>query len=370
MGLVKKDEQKKVDEKEEEVKEVKEEPEIVKRLKETEDKYLKLEKEMEKKIQQLVVEYTAKQQPLLDERKKMLCVEDGAGEKTGTPALTGFWCKALQNHPAFNDLVREWDEPVLQYLQDMQHSFVDPEDSDKGFNLKLIFAENPYFTNSTLEKEYKTEIENPYCGEQKVLGIKCTQIVWKQGKDVTVEAVAKKVKGGGAKKAKQKKEKEEARPSFFRDFFRDLYPKMELSPDAKEMAMSMQEDEAPYGGEDDDDDEEKDEETLVGQLMQFDFEAGAAVKDDLVPRAIRWYTGEACPDDDDDDDDEEGDEEEDDDDDDDDDDEDSEDDSAPKGKGKGKGKGVAKKKGKSPELKAKEAPKEEASSSDPSANLQ
>jgi nucleosome assembly protein 1-like 1 len=52
----------------------------------------------------------------------------------------------------------------------------------------------------------------------------------------------------------------------------------------------------------------------------IDFEIGEAIKDDIIPRAVTWYTGEAA--DDDDFDDEEDDEDDDDDDDDDEDDDD------------------------------------------------
>jgi len=338
MGLVKKEEAAAEAAKEEE-------PEIIKKLKAKEDEYMKLEEEFEKELQKLVLEYTAKQKPILDERCKLISQPQENGPKTGTPSCTGFWLKALKNHPSVQDLIREWDEPVLQYLQDIQYTYVDPEDSNKGFKLSLTFAENPYFTNTTLEKEYKTEMENAYCGQTKVLGITCTEVEWKDGQNVTVDK-ASKPKGGKKPKGKAKAPKEEARPSFFRDFFRDLEPGMTLPQDAKEMAMAMHEEEESDEDEEDDEDDEN-EEKLVAQLMDFDFEAGSAFKDDLVPRGVRWYTGEAAPEDEDDDEDEEEE------DDDDEDEEESDDEPAPKAKAKGK-KGKA-----SPELKAKEAPKEE-----------
>merc|ERR1719373_1354760 len=102
---------------------------------------------------------------------------------------------------------------------------------------------------------------NPYACEVEVKAIKCDTIEWQAGKDVTVEKVAKKVKGGGAKKNKQKKEKEEARPSFFRDFFRTLNPETKLPEDAKEQARAM-------ADEDDEDDDDDDDEALIQYLME------------------------------------------------------------------------------------------------------
>merc|ERR1719214_366446 len=83
-----------------------------------------------------------------------------------------------------------------------------------------------------------------------------------------------------------------------------------------------------------------DEDGVVEMIMESDLQIGEALKESIIPFAVRWYTGEAAPDDDDDDEDseeEEDDEESEDEDDDDDDDE------PPKkgGKAKAKAKGKA-----------------------------
>jgi len=346
MGLVKKDQK---DQNEAE-KDAPEDPPIVKQLKELDDKYLEVEKEMQREIQKLANKYTKLQQPLLEERKQVLVATDGDGAKTGTPALSGFWLKAMQNHPAFEDIIQEWDEPVMEFLEDMEKANLDEEDGDKGFSLTLHFAPNPYFSNTVIKKEYHTESSNPYCGEVDVKLIKCDTIEWKEGKDVTVEKVAKKVKGGGAKKAKQKgKETIQPRPSFFRDFFRNL--------DSENTKLSEEDKELMQGsmmGDPEDDDDDGD---MLEYLMDGNYEMGCALRDTVIPFAVRWYTGDAAPDmeDDDEDDESEGDL----DDDDDEDDDDSEDE-PPRG-AKGRGKGAKKKAGPktSPEMKPSEAPKEE-----------
>merc|ERR1712125_217309 len=107
------------------------------------------------------------------------------------------------------------------------------------------------------------------------------EIDWKPGKNVTVEKVSKKVKGGGAKKNKQKKEKEEPRPSIFRDFFRSMKPDMDIPDDVNL------------------------DEGIMEMLMENDHEIGCALRDQIIPFGIRWYTGEAAPEDDDDEDGEE-----------------------------------------------------------------
>merc|ERR1719329_1908400 len=54
----------------------------------------------------------------------------------------------------------------------------------------------------------------------------------------------------------------------------------------------------------DDDDDEKDEDIdveLMEQFMENDREMSHALTTNIVPYAVRWYTGEAAPEDDDDD---------------------------------------------------------------------
>merc|ERR1719414_232047 len=139
----------------------------------------------------------------------------------------------MKHHPAFEDVIQAWDEPVLEYLVDIEKNDLVEDDSDKGFKIAFKFMENPYFSNTELKKEWHTEETNPYCGEIDCTKIVATEIEWKAGRNVTVEKVQKKVKGGGAKKAKQKKEKEEARPSFFREFFRELEKGMKLTEELR-----------------------------------------------------------------------------------------------------------------------------------------
>eukprot|EP00747_Dinoflagellata_sp_TGD_P209495 gnl/TRDRNA2_/TRDRNA2_82887_c0_seq2.p1 gnl/TRDRNA2_/TRDRNA2_82887_c0~~gnl/TRDRNA2_/TRDRNA2_82887_c0_seq2.p1 ORF type:complete len:366 (+),score=147.24 gnl/TRDRNA2_/TRDRNA2_82887_c0_seq2:54-1151(+) len=309
-----------------EVKEaVEEDPPIIAALKAVDDKYLSLEREFEKEAEALQKKYTGLQQPLLDERSKKLADASGyGGEATGTPALKGFWLQAFKHHPAFEDQLEEWDEPVLEYLSDVRKEFVKDTDLSKGFKLIFVFVENPFFTNKTLWKEYHTEESSPYNGDFKCLEIKACDIEWKEGKNVTVEVVKQKVKGGGAKKAAKKaKGKEEPRDSFFRGFFRKLKAG-EALPDDVNL------DEARQLVDDDDDDE------LMGLLMENDHEIGAAIRDQLIPFAVRWYTGECAPEDDIDDDDEDDEEDDDEPDEDDEDEEDSEEEEAPKAKAKGK----------------------------------
>jgi len=301
---------------------------IVKELKALDEKYLAIEREYEKEVQELQKKYTIKQAPLLQERTSLLtAVSNGDSEevtKTGTPACKGFWLQAMKHLPAFEDQIEEWDEPVLEYLSDITKTYIDESDLNKGFKLNFHFVENPYFSNTVIWKEYHTQESSPYTCEIETSEIKAVEIDWKPGKNVTVETIKKKTKGGGAKKQKQKgKEKEEPRDSFFRNFFRNLKPDMPIPEDVNlDEARQMC-----------DDSEGEDDEAMMELLIENDYEIGCSVRDMLIPFAVRWYTGEAAPDDYDDD--GEEDEEDMDEDDEEEDDDDDDEDDHPKGKGKG-----------------------------------
>jgi nucleosome assembly protein 1-like 1 len=312
---------------------------LVKQLKELDDKVLASVKEYEDKRQELQRKWTELQKPVLEKRSKILTAGGSEDNKTGTPALKGFWLKALQNNPDVSEHIEAHDAPVLEYIKDIVAIDLDPKDSNKGFRLKFIFAENPYFTNSVLSKEIHCSESNPYADEMDVdLIIGCT-IDWKKGMDVTVAKAKAKEKKAAKGKKKSEKDKEEPRASFFRSFFRTFkkdgrLPDSMLPEDIESVAQFM---------------EGADEEDIVGVLMEHEHGAASSVRDFIIPYAVRWFTGEAKPEGDDDDD-EDGEEESDDEG--DDEEEDSESDDEPKAKGK---KGAPAKK--SPKDKAKKSPK-------------
>merc|ERR1712232_1288448 len=111
------------------------------------------------------------------------------------------------------------DAVVLAYLKDVTFALRDPLDERKGFRLEFHFAENPYFQNDMLWKEYISDEHSPYITEIDISEVQACAIEWKEGQDVTVELVSKKKKGGGAKKAAKDRPKLEPRNSFFRNFF-------------------------------------------------------------------------------------------------------------------------------------------------------
>ncbi|CAE7192676.1 NAP1 [Symbiodinium natans] len=259
---------------------------IVLELKKLDDQMLAVQKEYEKEVQKLKRQFQTQQAPFIEARDKVLSEKEGSEDPgTGTPALKGFWVQALLNHPAFEDEVESYDIPVLEFLRTIEAEDLDKEDAEKGFRLIFHFAENPYFTDSSLSQEYHMHEPNRYNGEVKVQELKGCTANWKAGQDVTMGKPAK--GSGGKKKKKSQKEKLlEPRKSFFRDFFRSLKEGDELPEDVDTQQLCMQ-----MG------DDEMEEEEMVEALLENAYDCGMALRTQIIPYAVRWYTGEAAPDD-------------------------------------------------------------------------
>lgn len=238
--------------------------------------YASIEKELRDKVSALRKEFEPKLAAVLKDRDTALTKGDQNAKST--PAIPQFWLEVLANSEEFGQEIEEYDEPVLQYLESIESGDLDPTDEDKGFVITFKFnSANPFFTNTELRKTYRTVRNNDFTDQLEIVGIESDKIEWNSGKDVTVELVAKEKSGGGAKKKKAAAAKAEARPSFFR-YFRDL--------DIDNLPSEM-------GEDDEEDEEDTDELERLQMFMQDDWERAAALKDLILPRAVRWFTGEA-----------------------------------------------------------------------------
>lgn len=200
--------------------------------------------------------------------------EDANKETSDAKGIPDFWVTALKNHDTICEIIEERDEECLKFLTNIVAK--DFEDPDTGFTLEFHFAENPFFTNTVLTKTYHLVDE-----EEIVLDkAEGCDIDWKSGQNLTVVMKKKKVKAKGGKQSKHVT-KEEPCDSFF-NFFKP-----------------------PQIPEDMEDEDEDDMDEAVEELIEQDYEIGCAIKEQVVPKAVLWYTGEAGDHDDDDDDDEE-----------------------------------------------------------------
>lgn len=264
--------------------------------------------------------------------------------------IKNFWLETLQSFRITSEIIQEYDEPILSYLEDVRVRLFDSKPF--GYVLEFFFAENPYFTNKCLTKTYelKTEVDpkDPFSFDgpdlEKAVGCK---IDWKTNKNVTVKLIKKKLKSRNKKLPPKIVTKEEKQDSFF-NFFdtpgakaKSTTPKSPVSSSAEESGKNKQV-ALKNKHEDDDHDEEEGEDDEELYLIA-DFEIGQYLKEKIIPKAILYYTGEGVDDefddydeddeDEEDDDEENDDENDDDEDDDDDEEEDDEDDHGKKGKG-------------------------------------
>jgi len=203
-------------------------------------------------------------EPSKDEDSDVDVVTNGVdkidlGMDENTKGIPKFWMYTLKNanDEALLGMVEPHDEPVLEYLTDITVTLNQPKNN--GFTLHFLFSENPYFTNTVLDKMYKLredlDPESPLEFDGPEI-IDCTgcPIEWKEGKDVT-KMLVKEVKAD----------------SFFNFFSPPIIP------NGKEMDMT---------------DEDR-------SILARDFDVGFAIKEKIIPRAVLYFTGEAFDDDDD-----------------------------------------------------------------------
>jgi hypothetical protein len=297
----------------------------VKALKKLQFESLKVEAEFFRRMNELEREYQMKYDPLFDKRRTILIgelepttedcdwpedLETGADGETkalvnnegghketdklisdgdkganatdgtvkDTPAgIPDFWLTIFQNVPLLGENKEDCDDEVLRSLQDIKCQ-INPPDSRPGYFLEFYFAPNDFFTNSVLRKDYYVRFDPPstdpfsFEGPEIVESKGCT-INWKPGKNVTVKTVKKTMrhKNRGEKKTISKTVKTN---SFF-NFF-----------DPPKGCI----DNLPEEADDQDDDVEIE--------LQADFELGQFFREQIIPRAVLFYTGEAVEDDD------------------------------------------------------------------------
>lgn len=276
-------------------------------LENLQQEYETLEEKMEEEMKALEEKYRKLYAPILDQRRAIVNGEAEAPDNQtpeGKQALASlpdvpagipeFWATALSNHPELEERITDKDKEVLAYLTDVSAEDVLDEDGDEiGFKIIFKFRENPFLTDSELKMVYHITENDGYMSVSDIEGC---DIHWCPDKDVTVKKMRKKPKPGS--KNKQPQTKLEPVDSFFRWF-----------TDAPEVPENMP--------EDDDDDDIDDMEELRDQVENH-MRAGEVLREDVIPTAVKWFTGEALfnmEDDEDDEDDDEFDEDDDEDDD-------------------------------------------------------
>ncbi|KAL6747046.1 hypothetical protein V8C86DRAFT_2922589 [Haematococcus lacustris] len=248
-------------------------PVLVKRrveaLQELQGKHEELSGEFRKELALLEAKYERLYAPLYAERSdvvsgaKAVSLKEGDAAEGEDKGIPEFWLTALLKCDVTAELIKDKDIEVLKYLKDIMSEPLVEDEVLHGFKLKFLFDENPYFTNTVLEKAYHMLPEDDGVLEK----AEGTKIEWKAGRDVTIKIMKKKPKKGAKPDAKPQIKTEKV-DSFFNFFSPPELP---------------------------DDDEEIDEEVMdeLQATIEADYEVGAVIREKLIPNAVGWFTGEA-----------------------------------------------------------------------------
>mmetsp|Transcript_7295 Transcript_7295/g.18064 ORF Transcript_7295/g.18064 Transcript_7295/m.18064 type:complete len:352 (-) Transcript_7295:342-1397(-) len=243
-------------------------------LKEVQSKYDTLNRVYQQELAQLQAKFLEKYAPLFNERKAIASgaqkvgdygIEDDGEPDTGK--VDEFWLTAMYNHDKVGSFVTERDAEVLQHLVDVRLEVLAGE--ERGFKLFFEFEPNKFFTNKVLEKTYILEPEDDLIPKN-FLG---TKIDWKDAAlDVTTEQKKKRVKGKDGPKGGKPAFSMESVPceSFFNFFDPPQIPERPEELDDEQMGALQEE-------------------------LSMDFDIGFAFKENIIPRAVEWFTGEIAP---------------------------------------------------------------------------
>jgi nucleosome assembly protein 1-like 1 len=244
----------------------------VKALEALDEDYKKLKVEMSKLVDAAESEYQKAIAPLAEQRRQILTGErepteeeittgfaehkeeyegqitiEGKTEGKASKGIPSFWLEALQHHVIIQEFISERDAEALAYITDVAVETLEGE--TEGFAIVFRFAENPFFTNTELRKTFTMARQNDDAVLSKATG---TKVEWKEGKNLGVKVVSKKVKAKGKKAPPKFVSSEEPCATFFHFF----------------------------GDEDEDEEEE---------WMAL----AETLKDKIIPFAVEYYTGEA-----------------------------------------------------------------------------
>ncbi|KAG6510690.1 hypothetical protein ZIOFF_028718 [Zingiber officinale] len=205
-----------------------------------------------------------------------------SSEENGVP---GFWLNAMNQNELLVEEIQVRDELALKYLKDIKWSrIVKP----KGFKLEFFFETNRFFKNTVLTKTYHMVDEvDPIL--KKAIG---TEIEWFPGRCLTQKTYLKKPKKGS-------KNTKPITITVKCDSFFNFFKPAEVPNDGADLDGNTAEElkdlmEADY---------------VIGYVMfwfhllvglgtssHMDFGVilqSSTIKDKLIPRAVRWFTGEA-----------------------------------------------------------------------------
>lgn len=233
-------------------------------LKQVQSELDDVKKQYEEELRKLNEKFAKIREPLYNKRHQIITKKDET-DPNKFIGIPNFWQHVIENSEIYEDMFQKHDRDSLKYLDDIR--VIEFNEGDKsGFHIDFHYRENPYFENSVLRKTYfrtKSDLVD--------ITSQGTEIKWKEGKNLTVSVRMKKQRHKGGKLTR-KVRVEEPCDSFY-NFFKNLEP--------------------PQGDEaEGDDDLQAELEAEFQDLCEMDVDIGQIIAENIVPNAIKYYTGE------------------------------------------------------------------------------
>ncbi|GAB5358755.1 hypothetical protein AAMO2058_000485800 [Amorphochlora amoebiformis] len=184
--------------------------------------------------------------------------------KESVEKVPDFWMMALTGHPETRKAISESDVEILSYVEDVSVEILSKP--RHGFTIHFHFRENPYFEHSKLSKTYIL-VDLPD-GDFDIVGVEVNpeKITWKVGCDPRRGEAPFVEEGATVMKTV-------AKPSFFHWFSAIDVPPLKYR-------YTVPPKNQPY-------------DRLLREALAADIAIAHAIKDDVVPHALDYYTGEA-----------------------------------------------------------------------------
>merc|ERR1719251_408588 len=123
--------------------------------------------------------YNQLRRPFFDKRNEIIA------------RIPKFWLTAFINHPQISSIIEEDEEDALQYLSKLEVE--EFEDIKSGYKIQFHFSSNPYFSNSSLCKEFQLGSSGDPTSTS-------TDILWKEGYNLTEKAAQRAALAKGSRK--------------------------------------------------------------------------------------------------------------------------------------------------------------------------
>jgi len=218
------------------------------------------------------------------EAKTEVKKEEGKAEEKDVKGVPDFWMEAFKHHDDFAEMITTKDEAVLKHLIDVRWKSLSGEGSEKyspaSFILEFEFSENPYFTNKVITKTYYL-VEHEALGETMFDRMESSPIDWKAGKNVTVRMVQQQQPVGGKRGGRNNRGGRGRGKG-------QVATKTVMVEEPCESFFNFFNPNVAFGLEDEEEIEEED----MQELMEADYEMGLGVKEQIIPSAVLWFTGE------------------------------------------------------------------------------